>query len=157
MWFNFDILKFALKLLPPVLRRGRLFSFLRVLLMPLVNLHTTIMEYVRECEDNIRINGQVIYIEKALKDYFLLDNDDIYITEYSSISMPVYFRNSPPYQYISNDADNPLYISNETVNSQLRFIVNVPAYLSERIDVIESIIEFNKPAGRQYTINIYEL
>lgn len=156
MWYNVDILKFALKVLPPVLRRNVLFAFMKVLLAPLVELQTAFIQYVRQCNDNIRVNGQVIYIVKAIKDYFLLDNDDVYISELDVSKKLVYFRNSEPYVYISNDINNPTYIYNTTYNAQLRFIVNIPEYLSDRIEEVRSIVEFNKPAGRQFIINVYE-
>lgn len=156
MWYNVDILKFALKVLPPVLRRNVLFAFMKVLLAPLIELQTAFVQYVRQCNDNIRVNGQVIYIVKAIKDYFLLDNDDVYITELDAGTRTVYFRTKQPYVYISNTADDPLYITNTSFNAQMRFVVNIPEYLSDRIEEVRSIVEFNKPAGRQYIINVYE-
>lgn len=156
MWYNVDILKFALKVLPPVLRRNVLFAFMKVLLAPLIELQTAFIQYVRQCNDNIRVNGQVIYIVKAIKDYFLLDNDDVYITELDVSKKLLYFRNSESYVYISNDINNPTYIYNTTYNAQMRFIVNIPEYLSDRIEEVRSIVEFNKPAGRQFIINVYE-
>lgn len=156
MWYNVDILKFALQVLPPVLRRNVLFAMMKVMIVPLIELQTAFIQYVRQCNDNIRVNGQVIYIVKAIKDYFLLDNDDVFITELDVSKKLVYFRNREPYVYISNDINNPTYIYNSTYNAQLRFIVNIPDYLSNRIEEVRSIVEFNKPAGRQYIINVYE-
>lgn len=156
MWYNVDILKFALKVLPPVLRRNVLFAFMKVLLAPLVELQTAFIQYVRQCNDNIRVNGQVIYIVKAIKDYFLLDNDDVYITELETGTRTVYFRTKQPYVYISNSANDPLYIPNTSFNAQMRFVVNIPEYLSDRIEEVRSIVDFNKPAGRQYIIRVYE-
>lgn len=156
MWYNVDILKFALKVLPPVLRRNVLFALMKVLLVPLIELQTAFIQYVRQCNNNIRVNGQVIYIVKAIKDYFLLDNDDVYITELEAGTRIVYFRTKQPYVYIANTADDPLYIPNTSFNAQMRFIVNIPEYLGDRIEEVRSIVEFNKPAGRQYIINVYE-
>ena len=36
------------------------------------------------------------------------------------------------------------------------YIVNVPSLLESELEKIRNIVEYNRPAGRKYKINIYE-
>lgn len=157
MWYKIDIFKFAFLLLPPPLRKKKMFAFLKVLTLPISYLHDELMKYRDLCDSRLSVNGQVIYIEKALNDYFLLQNKDIYITDITGLYRSVYLRNeSPSCYFYYKGSQKHTYLQNGTENVQLKFIVNVPSYLKDRIEEIKNIVEYNKPAGRVYTINIYD-
>lgn len=156
MWYKIDIFKFAFLLLPPPLRKKKMFAFLKVLTLPISYLHDELMKYRDLCDSRLSVNGQVIYIEKALNDYFLLQNKDIYISDIEGIIRSAYLRNESPSNYFYNEGSNKHTYLHNGANGHLKFIVNVPSYLEDRIEEIKNIVEYNKPAGRVYTINIYD-
>lgn len=157
MWYKIDIYKLALLILPLPLRKTRLFAFVKVLVCPFTDLVERFNQYRKNVNTRMAVNGQVIYIEKALNDYFLLPNKDIYISDISSLLRTVYLHNSSPTAYFySENSQKKTYLSNGGENGQLKFIVNVPSYLSDRIQEIKNIVEYNKPAGRIYEIKIYD-
>lgn len=159
MWYKIDLLKFGLLLLPPFLRKKRLFAFLSVLLFPFQELMSRLDGYRKECDDKLNVNGQVIYIDKALNDYFLLPYKDIYITEKSldDIAPVVYLFNEaePAVYFFDDDSRNVTYLTDGDVNASMEFVVNVPSYLEGQLDEIRNLVEFNKPAGRIYKLTVY--
>lgn len=158
MWYKIDIFKFAFLLLPPPLRKKKIFAFLKVLTLPISYLHDELMKYRDLCDSRLSVNGQVIYIEKALNDYFLLQNKDIYITDYNVEEITdtyLYDEGDPPTYFYDEDSLNVTYLYDENISGFLRFIVNVPSYLEDKVEEIKSIVEYNKPAGRLFEISIY--
>ena len=160
MWYNVDIYKVAAYLLPPFLRKKKLFSFFCVLLYPFFVLVQTFKRFREYSIYKLNANGQVIYIEKYLNDYFSLEYRDIYITDSennianvsdlysdSSVTMAVYPGNSPDVLYVMS--------GDESLKKE-DYIVNVPTYLQDRITEITTLVEYNKPAGKKYVINIYD-
>lgn len=160
MFYNFDIYKWGLLLLPPVLRRKKLYALLTVLLKPLYDVLQRFNDFREDSIQRMNINGQVIYIEKALNDRFMLEYREIYITDAGDpmdassvvypdpeITMTVYGSGNASVTYLLGATEGKLGAD---------FIVNVPSFLSDNIDDIREIVEFNKPAGRSYDINIYD-
>jgi len=161
MWWNLDILKFGLLLLPPALRKKRTFAFLCALLAALADLKGRFVEYRSRCDAKLQVNGQVIYIEKALNDRFFLENRDIYITERDVSDIPPIvwlFNGASPEVYLYGEGDaNVTWLGEGGQNNTMAYIVNVPSYLEGNLNEIRDLVEFYKPAGRKYIINIYEL
>lgn len=160
MFYDFDIYKWGLLILPPVLRKNRIYALLSVLLKPLYDLLQVFKTFRSNTLQRININGQVIYMEKALNDRFLLEYHEIYITdtgsedETSSVlyedegnTMIVYEDGSSSVTYLKGLDEGKIHAD---------FVVNVPSFLDDYIDEIKVIIESNKPAGRSYSINIYD-
>lgn len=162
MWYKIDIYKLALLLLPPILRKGKIYSFLKILVVPFVNIVTELYSYRKDASTKMAVNGQVIYIEKTLNDHFLLSNHDIYITDTNIADIPpeiyLYDGESGDFETYFFDADssNITYLPDGNQNESLMFVVNIPLYLQEYNQEIINIIEFNKPAGRRYRIEYYE-
>lgn len=144
-------------LIPPVLRKNRLFSLVRALVSWFVLLQEEFEAYREDANTRMGLNGQVIYIEKALNDYFQLDPPLIYLSDIPSVLRMFYAPNEGNTAYVyDSDSLKVVYLPNGSENAQLKFIVNVPSSLSGRIEEIKNIVDYNKPAGRTYTINIYE-
>ena len=61
--------------------------------------------------------------------------------------MAVYPGNSPDVLYVMS--------GDESLKKE-DYIVNVPTYLQDRITEITTLVEYNKPAGKKYVINIYD-
>lgn len=158
MWYNIDINKFGLHLLPTIIRKTILYSLLKVLLIPFKYLSNAFQTYQKEVKKKLEVNGIVINIEKALNDYFLLENRDIYITSATGVHYDAYLSNMIPTAIFNMQSSNmPTYLRNAVADNQLMIIVNVPAYLSDRLDEVKNIVDYHKPAGRLYEIKLYEL
>lgn len=160
MWYNVDIYKLAAYLLPPFLRKKKLFSFFCVLLYPFFTLVQTFKSFRKSSIYRLNANGQVIYMEKYLNDHFNLEYKDIYITD-SEESIPnvsvLYPEESSTMDVYASGSLEVLYlISGMESLKKEDFIVNVPSYLQDRINEIITLVEYNKPAGRKYTIKIYD-
>lgn len=159
MWYNIDIYRLGYIMLPPVLRNRRLYALLKVLLHPFFVLVTLFKNYRKSTLTTINTNGQVIYIEKALNDAFAFDYKYIYLTDtgdaQSNIlypedanTMSVYQKGAEEVAYLTGSNEGKLGGD---------FIVNVPDFLDNDADLnkIKEIVEYNKPAGRGYVINVY--
>ena len=99
-------------------------------------------------------------MEKYLNDHFNLEYKDIYITDSEEIipnSSVLYPDESTTMDVYASGSLEVLYLISgvESLKKQ-DFIVNVPSYLQDRINEITTLVEYNKPAGRKYTIKIYD-
>lgn len=157
MWYKIDINRFGVMLLPSALRRSRMYAFLKVLFCWFEKLQSEFNEYREDASKRLGLNGQVIYIEKALNDYFGFESKEIYISDVPSIQRTFYVPNDRDTVHIyDRNSLKVVYLPNGSENAQLKFIVNVPSILEDRIEDLRNIIDFNKPAGRIYTINFYD-
>ena len=160
MWYNVDIYKLGAYLLPPFLRKKRMYAFLCVFLYPFYWLCKMFKEYRKTSLRKLIVNGQVAYIEKMLNDEFEFENREIYITDSDalkpnvadmyrdpSVTMTIYPENS--------EEKLNLESGHESIKSE-DYIVNVPSFLADKLEVIKTIVEYNKPAGRTYKINVYD-
>ena len=160
MWYNVDVYKLAAYLLPPFLRKKKLFSFFSVFVYPFFGLVQSFKNFRKSSLYRLNANGQVIYMEKYLNDHFNLEYKDIYITD-SDESIPnssvLYPDESTTMDVYASGSLEVLYLISgvESLKKQ-DFIVNVPSYLQDRINEITTLVEYNKPAGRKYTIKIYD-
>lgn len=160
MWYNVDIYKLGAYLLPPFLRKKRLYAFLCVFLYPFYWLCKVFKDYRKTSLQKLNVNGQVAYIEKKLNDEFELENREIYITD-SDALIP-----NPSYMYSDivitmtiypEESENVLYLESGDVSVKSEdYIVNVPSFLEDQIEKIRTLVEYNKPAGRTYKINLYD-
>lgn len=160
MWYNLDIFKFAQHLLPPVLREKRLFAFLCVLLLPAYMILQAFQSFKKRSNSNMNINGQVICIEKILNDTFFLNDKEIYLSDIPDRQLYMYIRNERTqvlFYQRNEEVTQHLYMQQRGEgNMNGNYIVNVPSFLSDRIDEIQRIVEKYKPSGRKYIINIYD-
>lgn len=160
MWYNVDIYKLGAYLLPPFLRKKRMYAFLCVFLYPFYWLCKMFKDYRKASLQKLNVNGQVAYIEKRLCDEFELEYRDIYIEDSNSLRPNVADMYSDPsvtMAVYSKSAEEKLYLESgeESVKSE-DYIVNVPSFLADKQEVIKTIVEYNKPAGRTYKINLYD-
>lgn len=160
MWYNLDMYKFAQHLLPPMLRKKRMFALLCVLLLPVSLLLQAFQSFRKQSNSNMNINGQVIYIEKVLNDTFFLKNKEIYLSDIPDRQLYMYTRYEEAqtlFYQRNEDAAQRFYIQQRGEgNMDGNYIVNVPSFLANKVDEIERIVEKYKPSGRKYIINIYD-
>ena len=79
MWYNVDFNRFAMQLLPPILRSKILVALLKILVLPLLVLYNKFMMYRAAVAGRLNITAHVQFIEKALNDTFFLTKRQIYI------------------------------------------------------------------------------
>lgn len=160
MWYNMDIYKLGAYLLPPFLRKKRMYAFFCVFLYPFYWLCKMFKDYRKSSLQKLNVNGQVAYIEKRLCDEFELEYRDIYITDSDSLRPNVadmYRDPSVTLTVYPESSEEKLYLESgdESVKSE-DYIVNVPSFLADHLETIKTIVEYNKPAGRTYKINLYD-
>lgn len=160
MWYNIDLYKFSQHLLPPMLRKKRLFAFLSILILPFVYLVSLFLKFRIQSLNKLNTNGQVIYIEKVLNDRFFLKNKEIYITDIFNKNVYAYYRSEeqiPLYFYKRSEGSEVKYIplrDEGSINGN--FMVNIPSFLSDYESDIKTLVDYYKPAGRSYVLKIYE-
>ncbi|RKW60833.1 MAG: hypothetical protein D8H98_06265 [Prevotella sp.] len=167
MWYDVDFNRWAVQLLPPILRSRVLVALLRILIIPLAYVHRLFTEYRKKVADRLDITASVQDIERALNRRFFLRNRQIYIESESDDRHPcLYFQaEGKPPTFL-----NPrmtLWMDGE-VPSKPNFTIFVPNFLVSSLNSEEDrhkgrhlaeiirIVELYKPAGRRYHINIYE-
>lgn len=161
MWYDIDMTKFAQHLLPPMLRKVKLFSLIKVLIAPYKQILAEFKLFRQQSLDNMQINGQVIYIEKILNDTYFLKNKEIYITD---IEEQILYMNTSAegdalvyMSKVGEEGGNTVYMTLEGEgNVDGNYQVNVPSFLSDYITEITRIVEKYKPSGRKYIIKIYD-
>jgi len=162
MFYHFDIDKWIIHLLPPVLRRSAIYAFLRVLLYPLKQLQSAFLAYRAQVDRQLTYNSFKDYLERFLNGLFFFEYKAIYITDVEIDAAALSFQ---------SEAVNPVYMTfiNETpaVALQLsstdpslisgKFTVHVPAALTEAdIATVTSWVNYYKMAGTQFTVEVYE-
>lgn len=163
MWYKIDMNKLAVLILPPILRRKVIYALLKVIVTPFSYLITLLNAYRQDAATQQSVNGQVIYIEKALNDYFLLPEKEIYVTEINidNIAPDVFLYDGDEGDFdtffFDGDTANETYLPDGDVNASLAYYVNVPSYLKIYEVEIKNLVEFYKPAGRKYIIVYYDL
>lgn len=150
-WYQFDIMKFAEDMTPPLLRNGLLMAFIRVLLRPLVRLVREFQDLRAQSNKALLPSGQVRAIEGAIVDKYHLHSGDVYITEPEDKTLYLYYvRESAG----ALELPKTLYYGNENPN-KTDFTIHLPDHLENDKDEIIRLIELYRPAGRKYTIQYY--
>lgn len=150
--------------MPPVLRKHKLFALLCVLLLPLKLIASAFKTYRKECFDKLTVNGRIIYIEKILNDRFFLTHREIYIDDLTEDETVLFKRseNSYPTVYIGKRSETEIEKVYIRKRSEGRlggdFTVYVPDFLDkpEYMTTIKNLLDYYRPAGRNYKIKIYE-
>ena len=166
MWYNVDFNKWAVQLLPPILRSKVLVVLLKIMLIPLVQLHAQFMRYRATIAGRL-VTASIQDIERILNATFFLKDRQIYIED------------------IKSDEKTILYFSHEGQSGMLvyplltmwypgevpdnpNFIIYIPNFLCASLNKAEdkykgqflttiiNLIEYYKPAGRRYAIRLYD-
>ena len=167
MWYDVDFTRWAVQLLPPILRSRVLVALLRILIIPLAYVHRLFTEYRKKVAERLDITASVQDIERALNRRFFLRNRQIYIESESDDRHPcLYFHAEGKLPTYLNPRMT-LWMDGE-VPSKPNFTVYVPSFLATSLNPEEDrhkgrhlaeiirIVELYKPAGRRYAIATYE-
>ena len=162
MFYQFDVDKWIIQLLPPVLRKASIYAFLRAFLYPVKQLHSAFMAYKESVDTKLTYNAFQNSLERFLNGIFFFDYKAIYITDVEFDMAALSFE---------EEAVDPVYMSyyNETPATALElssldpslitgeFVVHVPAALSEAdIATVRKWVNFYKMAGTEFSIEVYE-
>lgn len=171
MWWKIDLVKLAVRLLPPVLRGGLTVALLKVLTLPLRHLYDQLTERRKNTDRRLLTTANVASMEKALNDAFYLTDGQIRI-ESTDADERVYW-------HLRGETQHALYMHQKTGEGMMlkrkgessyrdSFVVMVPTFLctSENADEdkyggknlreIKNMLSYYKPAGRTYRIELYD-
>ena len=161
MFYHFDVDKWIIHVLPPILRKNAIYSFLKVFLYPVKQLQQTFLTYITGVDTRLTYNSFTASLERFLNGLFFFEYNAIYITDDNSRQVYLSFVSEgqePVYMTFSNEADVPLYLSSvDPVNIFGTFVVHVPAILSEADRAtIYNWVNYYKFAGTEFSIEVYE-
>ena len=167
MWYDVDFTRWAVQLLPPILRSRVLVALLRIIIIPLAYLHRLFTDYRKKVAERLDITASVQDIERALNRRFFLRNRQIYIESEPDDRHPILFFRSEGQPSTFFNPRLTLWMDGE-VPLRPNFTVHVPNFLATSLNAEEDrhkgrhlaeiirIIEMYKPAGRRYAIIVYE-
>lgn len=162
MFYHFDVDKWIIHLLPPILRKASIYAFLRSMLYPVKQLQAAFLTYKSGVDRQLTYNSFKDYLERFLNGLFFFEYNAIYITDKETEGVYLSFQ---------SEAVDPVYMSLQSENPATaiplpslnpdevtgEFVVHVPAALSEadRAAVI-NWVNYYKMAGTQFSLEVYE-
>lgn len=162
MFYHFDVDKWIIHLLPPILRKASIYAFLRSMLYPVKQLQAAFLTYKSGVDRQLTYNSFKDYLERFLNGLFFFEYNAIYITEVETEGVYLAYQSESMYPvYMSYQWEDPataLQISSLDPNRKTGiFIVHVPAALSvaDRATVT-NWVNYYKMAGTQFTLEAYE-
>ena len=81
MFYHFDVDRWIIHQLPPILRRTSIYAFLRVLLYPIKQMAETFRAYKELVDRKLSFNGFADMMQRFLNDLFYYPDGTIYITD----------------------------------------------------------------------------
>lgn len=154
MWFDVDIRKLAVQLLPTFLRGATMQAYVKALVKPISDVH---YQFVMKRKDNLYImahNGQKCYLRAVLNDKYDFDQRRIQIDDGNLFDA----------EYIYTDAEidaNPflakyltlvLYQDGDLGDTAVDFYVRVPEDIYYNEYEMKYLIDFYKLASKRYKI-----
>jgi len=158
MWYNLDVKKLSVLLLPTFLRGSILTAFVKALVKPIDDIYYW---WFQNRKDNLYIlahNGQKCYLRAVLNDKFDAQQRRIYIDE-GNIRQPAFIYTDAEISanpYLARYLDLVLYQDSELADTAADFYVNVPADLVYNEFEMKYLIEYYKLASKRYKIVTYE-
>lgn len=174
MWYNVDIARLAVQLLPPVLRGSLTVALVRILTLPLRWVASQIAAWREGADTTLGTTAQVASLEAALNRLFHLEYGQIYIDtpEWTDRGTAFYLQcedQATRYVYALSEKKPSYCILQEEDVPEVNFTVMVPTFLCtstesrtadkygwRHLSQIKQTINRYKPAGRTYRIMLYE-
>ena len=167
MWYNVDFNKWAVQLLPPILRSKVLVVLLKIMLIPFVQLHAQFMRYRATIAGRLNVTASIQDIERILNATFFLKSSQIYIEDINDDSKSVLYFSREGQSSVFVNLLRTMWYPGE-VPDKPNFIVHIPDCLCTSLNKAEdkykglflttiiNLIEYYKPAGRRYALKLYE-
>jgi len=162
MFYHFDVDKWIIHLLPPILRKASIYAFLRTMLYPVKQLQAAFLAYKSGVDRQLTYNSFKDYLERFLNGLFFFEYNAIYITDVETEGVYLSYQSEavdPVYMsYQSEDPATAIQLSSidpDKVTGE--FVVHVPEALSaaDRATVT-NWVNYYKMAGTQFTLEVYE-
>ena len=165
------MVRLAVQLLPPVMRGGLMVALLKVLTLPVRHIYEQLTERRKAADRRLGTTANVMYMEKALNDAFYLKERQIRIESTETEDTLFWHRRE------ERQKDNYMYRRTEKGVTLKRrgecsyresFVVWVPTFLCTSVDAdedkyggrnlreIRNLLNYYKPAGRTYRIELYD-
>ena len=171
MWWKTDLLKLSVELLPPMLRGGLTVALLRVLMLPVRHIYAKLQARRKNANQRIGTTANVVSMEKALNDAFFLTDGQIMI-ESGDADDRVFWHmkadgQEPATLWMKTEKGTVLKKRGEASYKD-SFTVWVPTFLCTSTDSTEDryggrnlrdikiLLNYYKPAGRTYRIELYD-
>lgn len=170
MLFNFDPLRLARQLCPPILRSKVLMALLKAICAPLRFISEKIFSYRKDVKDGMSTTSNVVVLEGVLNETFYLQNKQIYITTNDSTG-EVFFRtkqeDTPIGMHTLGESQSLILLTQFETIPGPDFTIHIPSFLATSLvpDVdeyngvnllkITDIINRYKPVGKTYALDIY--
>ena len=162
MFYHFDIDKWIIHLLPPILRKRAIYAFLRSMLFPVKQLQAAFLTYKEGIDTQLAHNSFQDYLERFLNGLFFFGYNAIYITDVTNERTFLAFQSEavdPVYFSFADEApDEAVYLFSLSPNNVSgKFVVHVPSVLSEAdIATVTKWVNYYKMAGTEFQIEVYE-
>lgn len=159
MFYHFDVEKWAVMVLPPVLRRPVMRSFIKALVYPLRSTYNNFLRLKGITDRVLSTNAFVGPLEHHLNGMFNQPDGTISISDYiDENKVYMSFRHEiMEALYISNDSNTVSLSSMRPAALRGEFVVNIPVTLGtpENIALIRETVNYYKYAGTTFTIKTY--
>ena len=161
MFYRFDVDRWIIHQLPPVLRSKTVYSFLRAFLYPLKQLMQAFTAYREATMRQLSYNAFEIYLQKWLNDLFFYEYNDIFITDEVLPIPALSYQSEGEYPVYMTAVDEDPAVALQLYSSPPddkigAFVVHVPAVMtSADIAVVEQWVNYYKFAGTQFRVQQY--
>ncbi len=155
MWQTINFNKLTVWLLPTFLRRNNHIAWLSAIIYPIVTLYDRTLYRMQH-------NGQVIYLEKVLNQWFLVEGynpDQHKNTKTVHIANAYYARRKYLYQ---DYEQKPIYLGKTYIHKRAEygaeyfdFTVLIPKSYNYNLVALKAQIDYYKLAGKKYKIEHY--
>jgi len=173
MWYKIDVVKFAMQLLPTMMRGRVLMALIKIMASPLSDLQERFISYKNIVSSRLNNTAQVQSIQKVLNDAFYLHHDEIFIsTEEEERFIPLYYndeKKDPKYVNMEVDSCSLRLRYKDEISVRENFVLNIPtslctsinpdedAYSGTYLQTILNLLNYYIAAGRTYRIKLYDL
>lgn len=138
---------------------GNFLRFLQACLKGLQTLNDKFNTFTLSTQEDIKFNGQKIYLTRRLNDLYDTDQRRIYIVREESITPKYFFRNSESqtdYIYRISEVHTPFYVGRTSeLGNPYDFVVYVPVSLVYNEEAFNATIKRYIPSDKRYIIQTY--
>jgi len=140
---------------------GSVLYYIKAIMGGLQYLNDLFYTYISDKKEELKYNGQIIYLQRRLNNVFDNTLRRIYIANVAAIPVQYAYRNTEfqdNYVYrISESASNNFYLGriSEIGSNQYDFIVFVPAALTYNIDQMNATINRYKLIDKDFAMQTY--
>lgn len=156
MSLRFDVNKWLLHCLPPILRRQVIYALFSCCIQPIKNIYARYADYVSLVNAKVAARSYAGALAAWLNSVFYLPDNTIYIEDSISDTHYLFYRNeTPDAKYLFTQAEgNAPYLNFQTQELFKGFYIHIPATLNtpENLLIIEQWVGYYKIAGVKYKI-----